>query len=141
MKIKWDNFAKGSGDAPINPFMYVFTYITAVFGICFTFFPHVSGAYQTFLYELTTLQTQEFTTSIWGLCAIVAVVIGLVALNYRKRWMGNAASMFGFLVWLFAAVTYAVGGFWFGFLVAALPNVYFWAWMYFKTEQYHRRYG
>lgn len=138
MSLKTKNFTKGSGDAPINPFIYVFAYITFVFGLCFTFLPTWSGAEQTSLYQLTTLQTVEFTTSIWGICAMLVVFVGFVALYYRKRWLGNFASMFGFFVWLFAAITYVIGGFWFGFLVAALPNVFFWSWMYFRTEKYHR---
>ena len=114
-------------------------YITFMFGLCFTLLPDWSGAVQTELYQLTTLQTHEFTTSIWGVCAIAACVFAAAAFYYRKRWLGAFAGLFGFGVWFFAAVTYIIGGFWFGLLVAAIPLVVFWSYLFFKIEAYHRR--
>jgi hypothetical protein len=141
MSINWRNFVWHDDEEKVNPFVHVFMFINFVFGLCFTFFPGVSGANHTFLYELTAIQTQASTTSVWGVCALIACVFLLLAFNYRKKWLGNFSVMFGFSVWLFALITYIIGGFWFGMLVAAVPNVFFWAWLYFTVGRYHRKHG
>ena len=141
MKINWKNFVEHDESEKLNPFIHLFMYMTLVWGLCFTFFPVATGASETFLYQLTVLQTFSGITSVWGIACLVVVVVELFAFNYRKRWLGGSATMMGFCVWLYAAITYGIGGFWFGLLVGAIPQLFFWVWLYITVERYHRKHG
>lgn len=141
MKIKWANYVWHDADELLNPFIHVYMYMMLVWGLCFTFFPEISGASETFLYQLTVLQAGDHITSIWGIICLIVVVCETIAFNQRTRWLGAGSTMLGFCVWLFAAITYAMGGFWFGLLVGAVPQLFFWAWLFFTVERYHRKHG
>ena len=139
MKVDLERLTR-VGSERVNPFYHVFMYLNLVFAVCFIWLPDASGASETSLYELTTIQTAESTTSIWGACALVACVAMTYAFFNPLKFLGGIASMFGFGVWLFAAITYAIGGFWFGLIVTAVPNVFFWSWLYFVVSRMRRDY-
>lgn len=127
-------------DIPTNPLVHIFMYITLAFGISFALFADPTGASSTILYKLTLAHFDGWATSLWGICAILAAVFNVFAFIYRRKWLGRFASYFGWSVWGFALVIYILGGFWFGALVASLPNLIFWTWQFVQVGKYHNKY-
>lgn len=125
-------------DIPRNPLVHIFLYVTLAFGISFMFLADPTGASGTFLYKLTLAQLSPVAISVWGLAAIAAAIVNIIAYMFRQKWIGQTACYFGWAVWAFAFFIYAQGGFWFGALVISLPNLLFWTWQFVHVGRYHK---
>lgn len=121
-----------------NPLMHIFLFITLVFGVAFGIAPHVFGADQTVLYAQTLINIGHNASSAWGWGLILVTIGNTVLLATRIRWLGGIVSCCGFMLWLYALITYMATGYWLGSFAAALPNLLFWAWYYFRVKSYHR---
>jgi hypothetical protein len=121
----------------INPLFYPFLWATFVYGLGFVVFGSfnfvsVSSLFQAF-YTI-----HPWLPRVWGGFAIVAGAAAMALLLLRHGKWGDIASMFGFLVWLFALIVYALNGFWLVLLTVTVPNLYFWVYYYFKVKWYMR---
>lgn len=125
----------------IHPLIHLFLYITLAFGLSFAFFPVLTGADQTVLYALTSIEHGGWATSLWGISAIVVTALNFVAFAIRKPWFGQPVTMLGFMIWFYAFYIYLSGGFLFGALVSSLPNMLFWAWQFISVSRYHKKFG
>lgn len=125
-------------DTRIEGARYLFFFITFAFGLCFTFLSSWSGADQTQLYQTSQLHLFDGVTNIWGgLCLWVG---GFIVLNHITRWatLGSWTAFLGAALWSYAALVYLFDHFWFGLIVAALPNLVFWTFFYLRATRYHR---
>lgn len=139
MRSRLNNLIYVSEDKYINPLIHVFFYVTLAVGMAFVFFPDVTGAVDSRLYELTTVADGSHATSLWGIGALIVTAANFIAYAYRKPWLGPLVSMAGFMLWFYAFWIYASGGFLYGALVTSLPNMVFWAWQFVQVRKYHTR--
>lgn len=123
-----------------NFLMHPFLLITAAYGVGLTFFAHSEPVRQTILFKLTITSAfvPDIFTSIWGIAALVVTVLTFVGIIVRNRWLGKGVAMGGFMLWLYAFITYALAGFWLQVFIAAVPNLLFWAWFYMSIADFHR---
>lgn len=122
----------------INILFYPFIWATFFYGLGFAVLGWWSGVSSSSLYKALYV-VHPALPPIWGLCALAASMLALsLILTRRRNWLGNTASMFGFLVWTFAAIIYAMNGFWLVFVTVSMPNTFFWAWYYTRVMWYAR---
>ena len=128
-----------SQDERIHPLAHVFFFITLAIGVFFTFFADSSGVLATVLYTQTVAAFGDTVVSLWGIACLVVTALNTLMLLTRKSVFAYAATYGGYGVWLYAAITYAVGGFWLQLCVTALPNLAFWVWYYLAAKRYQER--
>lgn len=123
----------------INPLFYPFLLATFAYGLGFTAFPWWSGVNSSSLFS--AMSAIQFTLPhLWGIFALLAGIFAMILVLFRRGgWLGETAAMFGFLVWLFAGIVYALGGYWMVFLSVTGPNMYFWGWYYIRVKWYERQ--
>jgi len=122
----------------LNPLFYPFLLATFVYGLGFLAFSWWSGVNTSSLFGAME-SLHVFLPSLWGLLAVLAVAFVIILMLRREgHWLGEVASMLGFLVWLFAGFVYALGGYWLVLLTVTGPNVYFWGWYYMRVKWYQR---
>ena len=138
LQYLWYNFTHFNKGGRVPPPVHLFFMITALFGVAFVFFSDPLGASQTVLYEETTVNIASWAANIWGSFAILSCLTMVIAFQIRSKRAATAGTMIGFMVWLYALVMYIIGGFFFGVLVAALPNMLFWGWLYFVAREQYR---
>lgn len=124
-----------------NFLSHTFFYVTFVFGVFFTFFYQTDSVGQSVLYKVTKANVGEFPLPIWGLCAILVAVLNTAGIVAGRVRLVRVAAMGGFLLWLFAGIAYLLAQGWFQFLVAAVPQIVFWIWYYFKVGDFQRTYN
>lgn len=120
-----------------NFLMHPFLLMTLSYGIALVFFTHTGPVAGTVLYKLTVAHFGSDVVSLWGASAIAITVINTIGMLVRKRWLGTWVSIAGFMLWTYAFVLYATGGFWLQVFYAAIPNMMFWAWYYMTIIKYH----
>ena len=125
------------GNRKINPLFYPFLFATFVYGFGFLFFGWWSGVESSSLYQ-SFYGLHSILPAIWGVCATAAGLFAMALLLFRHGAYGHVAAQFGWLVWLFAAIVYGIGGYWLPLFTVAVPNAYFWVYYYFKVKQYER---
>jgi len=138
MKTFIHNLLYRSNGDRTNKLIYIFFFITFVFGIGFAFFGHTASIQSLALYKEGVVLLNSDRTPIWGYCALAVAVVNVVALGWLKpRWC-LAGSMAGVILWLYALFIYAFGGYWFQLFAGGIPNVLFWAWYYLRVNDYIR---
>ena len=117
--------------------MHLFLLVTTVFSVGFLL--GVDSVVLTVLYSETAM-VGATAVNVWGLVGLATMIFHTAGMLIRGRLglaMLAAAAFGGFYVWLWAAVIYFSGGFFFQLLAAAVPNLLFWAWY---AWQWRRRY-
>lgn len=122
----------------VNPLFYPFLVSTFLYGLGFATLNWWSGVSSSSLFQ-AFFAIHPWLPIIWGVAAVLAATAALVLLLRRKGRFGELAAMFGFLVWLFALIIYAMNGFWLVMATVAAPNLYFWIYYYFKVKWYERQ--
>lgn len=123
----------------INPLFYPFLVCTFFYGLGFATLSGWSGVNQSSLWKAMDSDAAMMPI-VWGACALVAGSFATALMLTRKIGiLGEIASMFGFLVWLYAAWIYAQGGYWLVLLTVTGPNCYFWAWYYTRVKWWERQ--
>jgi hypothetical protein len=123
----------------INILFYPFIFATFFYGLGFSAFGWWSGVSTSSLFH-AFMNMHPAVAPVWGACALLAAILAILMVTTRyASWLGSLASMFGFLIWLFAACTYIANGFWLVVLTVAIPNAFFWAWYYMSVKRYARR--
>lgn len=130
----FNKLRKPDGD-PLEVYHYIFMYITIMFGLSFTLFSSVLNADESVLYKATTIHLTENVTSVWGVACLITVSLVILALYFEKyKWVPHAIGGV-FSCWLYAIIMYATDQFWFGILVGALPNAFYWAYTYIMVSR------
>lgn len=121
------------------PFLiYPFLLMTAAPGFAYVFFSSTNTVSASILFTLTSVTFGSIFVSVWGVAAVVAVLLALVNIVFRKKWAGRSAPMLGFMVWLYALIIYLDSSFILQAIGYAIPQMLFWAWHYVRVEQYWR---
>lgn len=101
------------------------------------FFPHTAPVQASVLYHLTLAHAPDFAISAWGVIAMLVPVMAVVGLVVRKKWLGDLTTWLGFGMWVFAAIIFALYGFWLQVFTAGLLNVWFWSWYWMMVRDYY----
>jgi hypothetical protein len=122
--------------SPINPLAHLFFYITFVFGAAYVFFGDTAPVQASILFIESKSQFNSSVLSIWGVAAIITTMLNTWLIGSENTKNSHWGAMLGFLLWMYAFLVYALGGFWFQLLATAIPNLAFWAWYYFAIIRY-----
>lgn len=76
---------------------------------------------------------------VWGAVAVMASGFAITLLLRRSGWWGGIASLSGWMVWLFAAIVYAMEGYWLVLLTVAMVYGYFWVDYYLTIKTLQRK--
>lgn len=138
MKAPLDNFTTYADGTKVHPLTHVFFYLMAIYGLGLGFFGFTDSVKIIALYVASQKVFGTGVVSIWGILAILVMVVNTLVV--AKKWTKYApvAAMVGFCLWIYAVVVYATGAYWFQFLVVAIPNMFFWAWYYNKCKKVAR---
>lgn len=118
----------------IHPAVHIFLAITLLAGIWFTFFGYTDAVQVSLLWQATNTSLTPWVMNLWGSAALLVTGLNTYGITQRKPRIHNAAAMGGFALWLYAAVMYLSGAFWFHLTVMALPNLAFWTYYYVATK-------
>lgn len=124
-------------ETPINLLIYPFFLATAAYGVGFVAFGKTRGVEASSLYQAMASLTPALP-AIWGACALAAVILAVTLILTRQKGWGDAAALFGAVVWIFAMSCYAVTGGWLLVFAVTLPNLMFWIWYYFRIAHFKR---
>lgn len=133
--MSWLKIRKSFDEEPLEPASYLFWYITVVFGISFTFLNHQMGADRTVLFKTSVVHLSGAFTNVWGLLCLMAATGVAVGLLARIPKLYSFSTVLAFCCWTYASVIYVTDQFWFGLLVAAVPNMLFWAAAYLRRNK------
>lgn len=122
----------------INPLIYPFLFGTLIYGIGFAFLGDWSGVASSSLFQ-AMYEMHPYVPVAWGYGGTLASGFAIVLLLKRDGWWGGIASISGWMVWLFAAIVYALEGYWLVFLTVALVYGYFWVYYYLSIKDLQRR--
>lgn len=131
-------FLDSKGKIRVNTLAFPFLFATGAYGIGFALFNKFSGVSKSSLYQ-AMYEVGPHIPILWGILAIAAATLAMLLLITRILGVvGEASSMMGFLVWLYAAFIYLDGGFYLVLITVALPHVYFWGWYYTRVKWWAR---
>lgn len=121
----------------INPLIWPFFFAIIVYGMGFALFPDFYFVNSSSLFQSLD-GVHHWLPRVWGAAGVVAGASALAMVTLRKNFFGATAAMAGFLVWLFAAILYAMNGYLLVFLTVSGPNLYFWVFYYMRLKWYTR---
>ncbi len=101
-----------------------------VMSIAFLFFGDTASVQAFVLYQ-DTLTIDNGFINLWGIIGLFVMASHTLAFWVRGFWGAQLMrlNVFGGLyLWIWAATIYVLGGYWFQFLIFALPNIWFWLW-------------
>lgn len=133
--MEWSRLWKNPDGTNIKLPTHLFLYITLVFGLAFALPPQLFGMAALELFKFSTVNNIGFY---WGLALLLTTVLNVVMMVTHSKLLGSITGVLGFCCWVYAGFAYIMIGLPFGFLVAALPNIAFWAWYALQVSQWKR---
>lgn len=121
-----------------SPLIYPFLLMTAGPAFAYVFFSHTQTVTASILFTLTAVHVSGAFASLWGLAALLAVILALINIFARKRWAGHIGPFLGVMVWLYALIIYIWYGFWLQAFSYAVAQLFFWIWHYLRVQSYWR---
>lgn len=130
-------YLDASEKARINPLVWPFFFAITIYGLGFALFPDFYFVNSSSLFQ-SLAGVHDWLPQIWGAAAFISGASALAMVALRRTILGGTAAMFGFLVWLFAAILYAMNGYLLVFLTVSGPNLFFWVYYYIRLKWYLR---
>ena len=128
----------GTPESPINPMVHMWFFVTLSAGIAFLFFGHTDAVQSSILWQVTNANLSSHVLNLWGLVAIIVTAVNTWAVYARNLPVGITNILVGVMLWLYAVILYAIGGFWFHVFVIGLPNLAFWSYYYMYMQDFKR---
>lgn len=133
----WTRISKSARGEFFNPLIYPFILVTFAYGVGFTFFNHTPAVYESSLYQ-AMVSISPLLTTVWGILAILVILIGFYVLVKDKPPMGKINCFLAFLLWFFAGTVYVLTSGWLTLFAVVVPSIYFWTWQYFSLARFRR---
>lgn len=121
-----------------NPLIYPSLICTLIYGLGFTVFSWVDSIKASSLYQAMH-KVDPATPVVWGLCAVVTIVLGMVFLLLDRPPIGKLSGLAGFMLWVFAAFCWWLTEAQFVVFAVALPNLWFWVWQYLSLSKFNKQ--
>lgn len=118
-----------------NPLIYPFLLTTLAYGIGFSLFRFTEAVHESSLFLAMTTINPAIPV-IWGTLAVIVIIVGLYVLVFDKPPIGKANCFVAWMLWLFAAIVYALTGGWLTLISVATPSLMFWTWQYFSLAKF-----
>ena len=116
----------------VNIMFHLFIYMTFMFGVAFALLPELLDADESFLFQQTVVNFGGPGASLWGLACLLAAAMVWGGSGFRSMHAMSSGAFLGVLCWLYSLIIYVIGEYPFGILVAALPQLVFWIYLYFR---------
>lgn len=123
-----------------NVLMWPFLLQTLVTGVAFIAFGWTNSVKASILYTITTVHFGIFLTSVWGILAVVAIILTLINLYYRYQPAGSVSGTLGIMLWMYALILYLLTGYYYQAVLTIVP-LYFWIWHSVRITRYYNTFG
>jgi hypothetical protein len=80
----------------------------------------------------------DYSEIIWGVIAMLNIVIGATFLLFNFPPFGRASGIVGFMLWIWAAIWFFNSGLYLLVGILCLPQACFWIWQYFTLSRFRR---
>lgn len=121
-----------------NPLIWPFLWVTFVYGVGFACILPFTDAFGTSSLYVSMQDVGEHIPILWGVVAVVNIVMGLSFLLFNIPPFGKISGIIGAMVWLYASIAYAFDSNWLVLLAVSGPNGFFWVWQYFKLAVFDK---
>lgn len=121
----------------VNPLIWPFFACIIVYGLGFAFFGGFDFVSSSSLFQSFD-SVHTWLPQVWGVAALLSGLAAVTMVLFRKAFLGGAAAMNGFLVWLFAVIVYLLNGYLLVAISVGAVNLYFWVYYYFRLHWYLR---
>lgn len=130
-------FSSSDRGETYNILTWPFLMATLAYGVGFVLFSDTESVGQSSLH-LAMLTFGAHVSFVWGLVAVLTIVVGISYLLFRTPPFGRVSGLMGFMVWIFASWCWLSTGGYLLFLGVGAPNLYFWIWQYFSLSKFKR---
>jgi len=123
-----------------NPLMHAFLFQTLAFSLAFLFFDWSSSVQESTLYKASLHNFGSEVGNVWGLVGLTVVILNtiMILLRPKRGFLGWTVFAGGMYLWSYAGAVYWLDGYHFQFIVAALPQMFFWLWYGYRMVKYRR---
>jgi hypothetical protein len=73
---------------------------------------------------------------IWGIIAVFNIAMGVTFLAFQKPPFGKASGLIGFMLWVWAGISFSIENLYLLVLVICVPQAMFWIWQYLMLARY-----
>lgn len=119
----------------ITMLVWVFIFISFVWGASFVVFPHSPGVNNTQIFSLTMQYLPSWFGNLWGWGLLITSVGTSVSFFIKKGRYVQYFALLGFACWMYALGLYGIERMFFTAETVAIPNLVFWAYLYIKTSR------
>lgn len=120
-----------------NPLSWPFLLATIAYGVSFAFLSSTESVQLSSLF-LAMHSLHAVIPLIWGIVAILTILLGFTFLLFRIPPIGKTSGLVGFMLWTFAGFCWAFTGGWVTVFAIAIPNMWFWIWQYLSLSVFRR---
>lgn len=124
------NFIQRTLSTRVTPLAYIYGLQGLVYGASFAFFSQAPGVQNTILFKNGAL----VGIIIWGSIALISSSVLILGLISRNKFFTQLGSLGMFMCWVFAAITYANGGYFFLLLPLAFLNMLSYGYLYLASS-------
>lgn len=117
--FRLNRFKSQAANSQQNILSYIFFYITFMYGMAFSFFPHTREVEQSAL-------AHSFPPVLWGIISLIVILAVAFTIQYKWRKFAKHVGMAGFSLWFYIMLVALIGEAWFGAIIIAVPMVLFW---------------
>lgn len=144
MKQRLHNLRYHTNEEPQNMLIFLFFYITFGFGFFYLTAFHTASVKASILFAQSGNLFGAKLIVIWSIAAIIVGLGSTIAQAFKPTNGGKSKflsplAIFGFMVWTYVFIVYALGGFWFQVATGAAPNMVFWAGYWISLKLYEKR--
>jgi hypothetical protein len=114
----------------VTPLAYLVALQGLVYGVSFTFFSSSPGVTNTILFKNGAVVGVE----LWGIIALVSSLVLITGLLNKSGLATSLGALGMFLAWVFAAIVYLTGGYYYLLFPLAVVNILAHAYLYIAAS-------
>ncbi len=121
-----------------NPLIWPFLLSTLAYGVGFALvYPFTNTGGSSALYTAMA-SISPIVPTVWGVLCLLTIISGLTFLLFGTPPAGKLSGLVGFMLWLFAGVSFVSHGDFIILFSVAIPNMVFWFWQYINLVRFRR---
>jgi len=112
---------------------------TLIFGLAFTLFSGTHIVDELQLFQFTSEYLPNIPGNLWGALLLLVVFGHICEMIFRGKGIGSVTAMIGFMLWLYAALSYISLGLYASVFLVCFWPVCFWIWYYASAIIYKKQ--